>query len=203
MNSNIVRNLKLGGVSGGLGTAAWILGGPVAGLLIGAGGLIIANQQIPADDRPWDDIEELINQGEHGKLEFKERFSSKKNEKISKGIIKTIAGFANTNGGELIIGITDDGETIGVEQEVQEAGNHDKLELIIHNCVRNSLGGDFGKNYRVTFEDFQNHTLCRIEVCKANKRVFAFNTGDFYKRHGNQTIPYSPKEIHELDKSEE
>lgn len=57
----------------------------------------------------------LIEKGESGKVEFKQRFSSF--EKIAKEII----AFANTKGGVVIFGIDDDGSVYGVESEKGEA----------------------------------------------------------------------------------
>ena len=57
----------------------------------------------------------LIEKGESGKVEFKQRFSSF--EKIAKEFI----AFANTKGGVVIFGIDDDGSVYGVESEKGEA----------------------------------------------------------------------------------
>ena len=41
---------------------------------------------------------------------------------LNGAIIKTVAGFLNTSGGELIIGMADDGEILGVEQDCEYPG---------------------------------------------------------------------------------
>ena len=58
---------------------------------------------------------EIIEQGEGIKTEFKQRFSDY--EKIAKEII----AFANTRGGFIIFGISDNGMVYGVESEKSEA----------------------------------------------------------------------------------
>jgi len=61
------------------------------------------------------ELQKLIEKGESGKVEFKQRFSSF--EKIAKEFI----AFANTKGGVVLFGIDDDGSVYGVESEKGEA----------------------------------------------------------------------------------
>lgn len=53
-------------------------------------------------------IEELIKQGEHQQLDFKFEITD------SKKIARTLAAFANTNGGKLLIGVKDNGTIAGI-----------------------------------------------------------------------------------------
>jgi predicted HTH transcriptional regulator len=71
------------------------------------------------------DLNDLIEQGEGFRIEFKRRISSP--EKIA----RTIISFANTKGGTILFGVDDDGSIIGVESEKSE------IELI------NIAGKDF------------------------------------------------------------
>jgi predicted HTH transcriptional regulator len=54
-------------------------------------------------------IYSLIEQGEHQQLDFKHSISD------SKKIARTLAAFANTNGGKLLIGVRDNGSIAGVQ----------------------------------------------------------------------------------------
>lgn len=53
-------------------------------------------------------IEDLISQGEHQQLDFKFEISD------SKKIARTLAAFANTDGGKLLIGVKDNGTIAGI-----------------------------------------------------------------------------------------
>jgi len=64
------------------------------------------------------ELNELIEDGENGNIEFKRKFSSP--EKIAKEMI----AFANTKGGKILFGVDDDKTIIGVDSEKGE------LELI-------------------------------------------------------------------------
>ena len=59
-------------------------------------------------------LNDLIVQGEHTRLEFKRSLSS------AYRIARTLAAFANTSGGTLLIGITDSGKLVGVASEFRE-----------------------------------------------------------------------------------
>ncbi|AQG78595.1 helix-turn-helix domain-containing protein [Spirosoma montaniterrae] len=56
----------------------------------------------------------LIEQGESNRLEFKRTLSS------AHRIARTLAAFANTAGGTLLIGVADDGRITGVSSELRE-----------------------------------------------------------------------------------
>lgn len=61
-----------------------------------------------------DNLNELIAQGEHNRLEFKRSISS------AYRIARTLTAFANTSGGKLLIGIADDGKIVGIPSEFRE-----------------------------------------------------------------------------------
>ena len=59
-------------------------------------------------------LESLLQQPEGKTLEFKRDLSS------PKPILKTLVAFANTAGGRLVIGITDDQQFVGVDDPLTE-----------------------------------------------------------------------------------
>lgn len=67
-------------------------------------------------------IRTLINEGEHQQLDFKFGISD------SKKIARTLAAFANTDGGRLLLGVKDNGAIAGVRSDeeyyMMEAGAH-------------------------------------------------------------------------------
>ena len=61
------------------------------------------------------DIKKIINEGESAVVEFKstlryDSYSEKINKSLEEVIMKSIAAFANAEGGRLFIGISDDGK---------------------------------------------------------------------------------------------
>lgn len=61
-------------------------------------------------------LHELITQGESNTLEFKSTIDS------AVKIAKTLVAFANTSGGTLLIGVTDDRQICGIQSESEEIG---------------------------------------------------------------------------------
>src|SRR3546814_9670851 len=61
-------------------------------------------------------------------------------------IVKTIAAFANSfNGGTLLIGVSDNGESVGLEHDFACLGDADNDRFEIH--LRNLFGQSFGQNF--------------------------------------------------------
>lgn len=60
------------------------------------------------------ELDALVEQGEGVRLEFKRTLSS------AHRIARTLAAFANTAGGTLLIGVADDGRLLGVSSELRE-----------------------------------------------------------------------------------
>lgn len=78
-------------------------------------------------------IDEIKN-GESKTLEFKKEFPN--NESIA----KTVIAFSNTSGGKLIIGVDNNGEIIGLKENVDIFDLQDKIASIIYdNCYPNII----------------------------------------------------------------
>lgn len=58
-----------------------------------------------------DDIQNLIQQGEHQQQDFKHTIEDQKK------IARTLVAFANTDGGRLLIGVKDNGKVVGINPE--------------------------------------------------------------------------------------
>ncbi len=69
--------------------------------------------------------------GENDMIEFKRDFLNSK-----QAIIKSIVAFANSNNGNLFLGIDDDGRIIGVNEELAHYGDPDKYLLAITQYIQ-------------------------------------------------------------------
>ena len=90
----------------------------------------------------------LIAEGESGVLEFKQtlRFnlkSGKNGKEIEHASLKSVAGFLNSEGGILLIGVADDGAVAGFEEDRFE--NADKALLHFNNLVNQQIGTEFSR----------------------------------------------------------
>ena len=141
-------------------------------------------------------LESLITHGEGPKLEFKSSFRwDLKQEKVNKtlggGVLKTLAGFMNAQGGTLIIGVDDQGKVTGIEKDYKtlKKKNRDGFELAIMTAVSLHMGPELCQNLHVMFHRFNGKDVCRILVSPARKPVYLKLGGDprFYLRTGGST----------------
>ncbi|QDK79976.1 ATP-binding protein [Spirosoma sp. KCTC 42546] len=77
-----------------------------------------------------DQLDNLISQGEHTRLEFKRQLSA------ADRIARTLAAFANTSGGTILIGVADNGKIVGVSSEFREI---EKIEKATDQLVEPAL----------------------------------------------------------------
>ncbi len=139
---------------------------------------------------------ELLDKGENHKVEFKSTLrwdlrQGKVNKALEMVVAKTIAGFMNTEGGHLIIGVDDEGRILGLEQDygtLKKPGK-DGFEQYIMQLVSFNLGTHFCPLAKVTFYQFEEKDICYVRVYKSQKPVY-LNLGDrshFFIRTGNGT----------------
>ena len=149
------------------------------------------------------DAEELIKRGESKTLEFKStlRFSLKEDRQDDKGVthavLKTVAAFLNTEGGDLLIGVADDRSIVGIERDQLE--NDDKFMRHLAQVVRNGLGDRAGTCIDPKTQIVEGKTVCVVSCQRSPEPVFlkwkgleASPGGDFFVRSGPGTVKLSP-----------
>jgi type I restriction enzyme R subunit len=148
--------------------------------------------------------EELIKRGESKTLEFKStlRWSLKEDRQDDKAItysvLKTIAAFLNTEGGDLLIGVADDKTVVGIEQD--RFDSDDKFMLHLAQVVRNTLGERAGTCIDPKTQIIQGKTVCVVSCQRSPEPVFlkwkgieTVPEGDFYVRNGPGTVKLTPE----------
>jgi hypothetical protein len=153
-----------------------------------------------------EDIAKLIQKGESQNLEFKSSLrwdvkQDKINKDLEKVIVKTIAGFMNSMGGQLIIGVEDTGNILGLEQDYKTLGNgnRDKFENHIIQLIKSSIGVEYVKYLHIIFDEVSDKDICLVTVVKSNKPAYVEND-EFFVRTGNNTSPLNKKETQEYIK---
>jgi type I restriction enzyme, R subunit len=152
--------------------------------------------------------EELIKAGESKTLELKStlRWSLKEDRQDDKGVthavLKTIAAFLNTEGGDLLIGVADDGSIVGIEKDQLESD--DKFMRHLAQVVRNGLGDRSGTCIDPKTQIVQGKTVCLVSCQRSPEPVFlkwkgieATADGDFFVRSGPGTVKLSPDSTRE------
>ena len=155
-------------------------------------------QSMPLTDSDSISLSELISFGESNALEFKESarwsYGTAMKNKSEQIIVKSIAGFANTEGGTLLIGVSDDGTVKGIESDYAtlSKGNRDGYELFLKQLIKNKLGGYVASLCRISFHNLMGKDTCRVDVLASSKPVFVSDPKtnkqtDFWVRLGNRT----------------
>jgi hypothetical protein len=138
------------------------------------------------------DVGALIEAGESEAIEFKSTLrinlhTGEQDKRMETSALKTLAGLLNTNGGSLVIGISDDGSPVGIEAD--KFPNEDKMGLHLVNIVKARLGPQAMTAMHLHFEDHDGTRVLVIRCPRSRAPVFV-KDGEierFYVRTGPAT----------------
>ena len=163
------------------------------------------------DDRdrpkaPEETARELIVSGESQTLEFKATArwnlrESKADKAMEQMIVKTVAAFLNSDGGNLLIGVQDDGTISGIEPDHQVVSTDKQSRDFYERWLTTLLLGQCGKehtaNLRISFVRLEEMDVCRIDVSRASTTVYVKENDQekFYVRTGNSTNALTTSEV--------
>ncbi len=155
-------------------------------------------QQILSAGNLDENLKALLESGESSTLEFKSTMrmnlkSGKSGKEIELAWLKTVVAFLNTDGGTLLIGVSDDGEVVGLE--VDEFRNEDKGRLHFKNLINQHIGVEFSKYLNFDIKALNGKSIAIIECERAQDPAFLKNNQDedFYIRTGpsSEKLPVS------------
>lgn len=120
---------------------------------------------------PEQDLRYLIGSGEGQHLEFKSTMRMNLHAKtpgkeIELAWLKGVAAFLNTEGGILLIGIADDGTTLGLGADKFE--NEDKCQLHFKNLLNQHLGPEYARLVRFVLLDLDGLRIGAVECERAD-----------------------------------
>jgi hypothetical protein len=151
---------------------------------------------------------ELIKRGESKTLEFKStlRWNLKEDRQddkfITHAVLKTVAAFLNTDGGDLLVGVADDGAIVGIERD--RLDTDDKFMRHLTQVVRNGMGDRAGTCVDPKTQEVQGKTVCVVSCQRSPEPIFlkwkGIETnpeGDFFVRSGPGTVRLPPESAKE------
>ena len=134
------------------------------------------------------------------------RENRKDDKVITHSILKTIAAFLNTAGGDLLIGVADDGSIMGIESD--QFDNDDKFMRHLAQVVRNGLGDRASTCIDPKTQIVKGKTVCVVSCQRSPEPVLlkwketeASPEGDFYARSGPGSVKLSPERAAEYIKT--
>ena len=106
----------------------------------------------------------------------------------------------NTYGGTLVIGVSDDGNPVGLEADGFE--NEDKMSLHLVNIVKSRMGILAMPALHVHFDDYNDSRVMVVQCQTAPTPVFVKDgdTERFYLRTGPSTTELSPSQTQDYIK---
>ncbi len=157
-------------------------------------------------------IEELIDNDEDFAVEFKSTARwdlrlDQPSKAIEDAIVKTVAGFLNTDGGTLLIGVGPDRQVLGLHHDYPRVKpqNGDGFVNWLTTHLINALGHTPVTRSRARIVVHDGREVCRLDVAQSSHPVSAKTSkadGVFYVRMNNSTreLPEHERTIYVADR---
>ncbi len=148
-------------------------------------------------------IPSLIKEGPGQYIEFKSSLKydyrqAKSSRNIEDLIIVTIAGFMNSDGGMILIGVDSEGMLLGLSNDywLLKKKNRSGFQQHIISLVANRLGKDLCAKLHISFHQFGGKEICSVFVEPSNHPVYISDNirTIFYLRTGNITNSLTTRE---------
>lgn len=147
---------------------------------------------------PESRLEAIVSAGEGSTTEFKEQLPAR-SEEGRKKVMKTVAAFANGNGGTLLFGVAKDGVICGLSPEEDTPDTLDTLALLVKSWVHPLPGFDIEA---IPLPDDPNRHVVALTVESGDHEPYAAGTTPdrmtFYVRRGATTFSVMPEEVRAL-----
>jgi hypothetical protein len=135
-------------------------------------------------------LEDMIAEGENDELELKSSLRwdydhGIVNKKLEDVVIKTVAAFANAEGGMLLIGVGKDGTLLGLESDYASLeADRDRFEIHLRNLLNERFGAAFVTNMlTISFPLVSAIEICRVDIKRSKEAVIVK-----VKDAGGQTV---------------
>ena len=150
----------------------------------------------------WSDeeISEKISHGESNLIEFKSTLrqnlhTGKTDKRMENACLKSIAAFLNSEGGMLMIGVDDEENILGLEND--NFPNEDKFLLHLNTLIIKHLGGEVAQLTRTSIRSVSDSRIALVECLRSSEPVFFRRENEeiFFVRSGPSTRQLSPSEM--------
>jgi hypothetical protein len=123
-------------------------------------------------------IMDLIKLGESATLEFKSTLQwdvvqNKQMVPLRKQVLKTIGAFLNSSGGTLVIGVEDNGEILGLTNDLSFTHNSiDKFLNLLSTLITDEIGAEFSPFIKTRIEPINGQQVCVVDVYQAPQPAY-------------------------------
>lgn len=178
-----------------LNALGWSLGVDVVLLIVASA---VAARLYPRKEAPT--IAEVIARGETDQIEFKSSarcnmHTGKRDDRMEHVVAKTLAAFMNSSGGTLLLGVSDDGEMLGLGPDFRtlKTPDADRFELWLRDFLATSMGRNAAAVPKLDFHQVPDSTelVCRVTCAPSPVPVYVRSAKggvhEFWVRVGNST----------------
>jgi type I restriction enzyme, R subunit len=166
---------------------------------------LIADQLGLPGGSPLRTVEEIIANDEDYSVEFKSTArwdlrEGKPNKAMEDAVVKTVAGFLNTDGGTLLIGVDNCGTAIGLDHDYDRVKpkNGDGFVNWLTTHLINALGHAPVARTRSRITTYGGREICRVDVARHTEPVWAKTSKEpriFFARFNNSTRAVPDDEV--------
>ncbi len=149
---------------------------------------------------PSERIKELIRNGEGDKMEFKSTLrtnlhTNQIDKKIEHSVLKTIVAYLNSDGGQLLIGVSDNGQIMGIEKD--GFSDRDRLNLHFTNLIKVHIGNEYLPFIKTELVRVDDLNVLRVDCLSSDKAVFLKlgREEEFYVRNGPSSVRLNGREL--------
>ena len=129
------------------------------------------------------ELNSIIQRGEGKYLEFKSSLQYCVKENTPKKalrfeVLKNIAAFANTDGGEILIGVEDNGNILGLEETDFKTNNNseDSYRLLFDSLIETNFGNSFQELMSdMKFYKIENKSVAHLTISKSLIPIYLKN----------------------------
>ncbi|MBN2156486.1 MAG: putative DNA binding domain-containing protein, partial [Candidatus Lokiarchaeota archaeon] len=149
---------------------------------------------------------DIIRMGESQFVEFKAALrwnihTNAPDNRIEHSLLKTVVAFMNSDGGTLYVGVADDGEIVGIEED--RFPNDDKFLLHFGNLFNDKIGRQFTKYIDYEIVKINGKSVMKANCHRSPQPVFLKDKqrqDEFYVRHGPSSVELSMSEFNSYAK---
>ncbi len=135
-----------------------------------------------------DHLYSLLVRGESKTTEFKQTFSLDISDNTKKSfledmVIKTIAAFLNSDGGDLLVGVDDSGQVTGIEHEIEKLHKNNRDNFLKHfkNILKSRIGEASYPKLKYDTVELNGRLVFHVNCLPSDIEVFV-DDKDFYVR---------------------
>lgn len=165
---------------------------------------LVPDEEFGTDETPSE--LDIIRMGESQFVEFKASLrwnihTNSPDSRIEHSVLKTVVAFMNSDGGTLYVGVADDGEIVGIEED--GFPNDDKFLLHFGNLFNDKIGRQFTKYIDYEIVKINGKSVMKVNCQRSAQPVFLKDKqrqDEFFVRHGPSSVELSMSEFNSYAK---